>query len=1125
MKIEKFIIDDMKSVLKSMETDSGIYKNSENETEYFDKVQTNIELIAGMFSIVSINEISDILFKLKEFISSSGGSSKKMSKEIHCLINSTIKLLSELLQEDKIGIGQIESFNTNFTGYLKEIGLIDLFPANNASEEKNFEKEIENNESKSKEKSKNDASEKNTDNLSPNENDLKIGRISESLNSIEEEKNMENYNNNPKENAPSLANNNNNGSATPMQINSKPAVKLTESKLPAAKVSSEKFSKENIPAPNMPKYKKGEFVLNIIECFSNMSQDVLSIFIEEAQEIIANLDNRLIELEKDSGNIELLNLIFRDMHTLKGNSATINFKAMNFIAHRAENTLDKIRKRTLSLTSSITDTMLECVDAFKEMMDNIINNKSENMDLTDLIYKLDLCNIGISIEQVGLAKNKTSKNEGKTANEQNRTAEQNLKSSENTNVSEPSNSAESQSPAQAPSKPQSVSESVPSQIINSIDKSAAQSQTAAAVTASSTPKKIETTSLRVDIQKLNTAMNLIGEIVIDKIRLNQKIKKISDINILINEIIGLIEGDNDIEFEENFKIEITDKINNYVNSLNIDADIYRLFSKEIKLIKSTVDKLKKEQIDLETFSKKIDKENIVADLRRVEQIFKESVQELLFIVEHLSLVTNDLQESIMKMRMVPVSQLFDKVPRIIRTVTKDLGKKVELEVIGAETELDKTVIEQLNDPLTHIIRNSVDHGIEKPDDRIKKGKPETGTVSLKAEHKGNQVEIVISDDGKGINAPVIVKKALENGLITQEKAATMTKSEILELIFLPGLSSAEKVTEISGRGVGMDVVLSNIKKLKGTIEIESEIDMGTKITIRLPLTMAIMQVQLIKCSNQIFAIPINFIEEIINIKKDRIMKIGPKRVFNLRDEIIPIVELNEILELRAIDYIEKEFYQIAIINISDKRIGFIIDGLIVQQEIVIKSLGNVLKNVKHVTGATILGEGNVILILDILGVYATAKKMVDISSPQPLSVLNKRNANLNLSQKNPALDNKKRILIIDDSSTMRASLKEHLEEAGYATVQAKDGFEALDKLKSESIDLFTVDINMPGMNGYDLTKKIRELPDYIKKPVIMVSSKSDKIDKMRGLDAGADEYITKPYDKNNLLQLIKKFID
>ncbi|MBP7652702.1 response regulator [Candidatus Dependentiae bacterium] len=1107
MKIEEYIANDISSIIRSLSSNCDNLKKSDCESEYFDRIQTDIELLSGMFKILSIDTISEMLLKLKEFISVKCSSNRMLTSELFSIINLLTVILSELINKNEIEEKKIDETVKHFFQHVQELNLKELMTLDAAlvTADLNFknkgeESQIETNPKDTKQKNEDESvqTEQKTNNIARKNDIEKKSRpqiISAENEQKKETKTMDSTIN--------ISQNNN----------------LSNSNIAA----SNKFDVK--PSANLPKYNKGEFVLNITECFLNMSQDVLSIFIEEVQEIIANLDNRLIELEKDSTNMDLLNLIFRDMHTLKGNSATINFKAMNFIAHRAENTLDKIRKRTLSLTPAITDIMLECVDVFKEMMDNVINNKAETMDLTDTIYKLDLSNLGVSPEQAGFSKEKSFDTIISKPKENMSSQSENKKNDVQPDIQPQPNEKSEVSANQSfvPQMPltQAAVQVQPPQQQNVSAPQAQPSSGGAAAAA----KKIETTSLRVDIQKLNTAMNLIGEIVIDKIRLNQKIKKISDINILINEIIGLIEGDSDAEFEEHFKIEITDKINNYVNSLNIDADIYRLYSREINIIKSTVDKLKREQIDLETFSKKIDKENIVADLRRVEQIFKESVQELLFIVEHLSLVTNDLQESIMKMRMVPVSQLFDKVPRIVRTVSKDLGKKVEIEVIGAETELDKTVIEQLNDPLTHIIRNSVDHGIEKPEARVSKGKPETGTITLKAEHKGNQVAIIIVDDGKGINAPVIVKKALENGLITQEKASTMTKSEILELIFLPGLSSAEKVTEVSGRGVGMDVVLSNIKKLKGTIEIESEIDSGTKITIRLPLTMAIMQVQLIKCSNQIFAIPINFIEEIINIKTDKIMHIGPKRVFNLREEIIPIVELNEILEIRGLGFIEKEYFQITIINISDKRIGFIIDRLIAQQEIVIKSLGNVLKNVKHVTGATILGEGNVILILDILGVYSTAKKMVDLSAGGSFQNLTKSNQS-NVKINNPHIDvHKKKILIIDDSSTMRATLKEHLEEAGYATVQAKDGFEAIEKMKNEHIDMFTVDINMPGMNGYELTRKIRELPDYVKKPVIMVSSKSDKIDKMRGLDSGADEYITKPYDKNNLLQLIKKFLE
>ncbi len=616
-------------------------------------------------------------------------------------------------------------------------------------------------------------------------------------------------------------------------------------------------------------------------------------------------------------------------------------------------------------------------------------------------------------------------------------------------------------------------------------------------------------------------MNLIGEIVIDKIRLNQKIKKMSDLVNLVNSLIIILEGEKDNYNDENCKIIFEDNFNDYLIELNLDYEFQKQHQTELDKLKNIFEFLKDQKNEEEIAGKGMQTESIAAELKRITQLFKDDIQELLFVVEHLNLITGELQEGIMQMRMLPISQLFDKVPRIVRTLAQDLKKKIAIQVFGEETQLDKTVIEKLTDPLTHLIRNSVDHGIEMPEDRIKKGKNPEGILQLKAAHKGNQVEITIEDDGKGINDEVILKKAISTGLVSPEKAAVMKKSEIIELIFAPGFSSAEKVTEVSGRGVGMDVVLSNIKKLKGVVEVESEINKGSKIIIRLPLTMAIMQVQLIKCANQILAVPINFIEEVKKIKIEEIMYIGIKSVFNLREEIISLVRLNEVLEITSIDDQDNKYCQVMITKISDKRIGFIIDGLVGQQEIVIKSLGKILKNIKHISGATILGEGNVILILDILGIFNTAKKIIEISSDpyaKPSGDLIKRENKIQHKEK-------KKILITDDSRTMRLTLKSNLQEAGYNVIEAKDGVEALEKVKNEKIDLFTVDVMMPGMSGYDLTKKIRGFSQHTKTPIIIVSSQSEKVDKMRGLDAGADEYIIKPYEKTELINLVKSFLE
>ena len=840
----------------------------------------------------------------------------------------------------------------------------------------------------------------------------------------------------------------------------------------------------------------------------------LNDFIDETQEILTNLDKGLLMLESNPNDADLLNEIFRYIHTIKGNSATLEIKIMNIVAHRAESLLDKVRKKILPLNTDIIDIMLECMGIFKAIVEKIQTGKNELIIISDTVKKLNILSVGGTI---------SVRKDGKIIipSDKKITSEEELKTSANT-ISPAASSIPETIQTEKKDMVQETHKESAASAPKELKNKESREQTAKSKTQSNAAHVKKEENVRVEISKLNSALNLIGEIVIDKIRLKQNIQKMSDFTLLIDELIGGICSTDNINTGNYIQISIEDRINNYIESISIDSEFHRFYKDEFEQIKFIVNNLKTKNIFNEDDVKKQNSDEVVLELRRISAIFSDSINRLLLIITHLNSVTNDLQESLMKMRMVPVSQLFDKVPLIVRTLSRELNKLVKIEMHGAETELDKTVIELLNDPIMHIIRNSIDHGIEFPDERIKNNKPEEGSILLSAEHKGNQVVISISDNGKGINTEAVLKKAIDSKLITYEKSVNMKKADILELIFLPGFSSAEKVTEISGRGVGMDVVLSNIKKLKGTVEIDTDIGKGTNIIIRLPLTLSIMLVQLIKCGNQSVAIPINFIDEIITLNSNSILHIGNNRVFNLRDEMVPLLSLNKILGVGTSDFfLNNGLITIAIINIADNKIGLIIDGLEGQQEIVIKSLGSLLKNVPHISGATILGEGNVVLILDMLSIYTTIKRSVDFS----IDIKSEYIAKVNLTEAETTDSQWPQILIVDDSSTMRAALKDNIKEGGYYnTTEAADGMAALELIQNKHFDLITVDVIMPGMNGYELVKKIREIPSNSRVPVIMVSSKSDQIDKMRGFDAGADEYITKPYNKSDIIKAVDRYL-
>jgi two-component system chemotaxis sensor kinase CheA len=333
-------------------------------------------------------------------------------------------------------------------------------------------------------------------------------------------------------------------------------------------------------------------------------------------------------------------------------------------------------------------------------------------------------------------------------------------------------------------------------------------------------------------------------------------------------------------------------------------------------------------------------------------------------IEYLERITSNLHDAVMKARMVPIENVFNRFPRVIHDLSRELSKKIDLLIEGAETELDRTIIDEIGDPLIHLIRNAADHGIESPQDRIDKGKPEHGTIKLKAYHDGNNVVIEVSDDGKGIDSSSVLKKAIEKGLVDKEQSKNLKEYEITSFLFEPGFSTTSEVTDVSGRGVGLDVVRTKIESLGGSIDINNKMDMGTTFQIRLPLTLAIIQALMVMVGEEKYAIPLSSIKETVIISREEIKKVQKNEVIVLRGNVIPIIRLNRALNIENQNE-SLEYLTLVIVKKGDKDVGLAVDDLIGQQEIVIKTLGSFLKDIKFIAGATILGNGEVALILDI----------------------------------------------------------------------------------------------------------------------------------------------------------------
>lgn len=489
-------------------------------------------------------------------------------------------------------------------------------------------------------------------------------------------------------------------------------------------------------------------------------------------------------------------------------------------------------------------------------------------------------------------------------------------------------------------------------------------------------------------------------------------------------------------------------------------------------------------------------------------------EELNQIVSSISTVTTDLQLAVMKTRMLPIVKVFNKFPRMVRDLSRELGKSIELIMSGEETELDKSIIEEIGDPLVHIIRNSCDHGIESPEVRAERGKSETGKIILKAYNEGNHIVIEIQDDGKGLDPEALKSKALEKGLITDRDVATMSDKEAFSLIFKAGFSTAAAITNISGRGVGMDVVKTNIEKLNGIIDVESQLGLGTTLKLKIPLTLAIIQALIVGVQEEFYAIPLSSVLETVRISQEEIYTVDGKSVLRLRDEVLPLVHMSSIFEVKNDFGSAKEIY-VVIIGLAEQKIGMIVDCLIGQEEVVIKSLGEYLKNIQGIAGATVRGDGKITLIVDVVAIMEMGKNIkVNLNK----IIEEKQIQNANRTPKDFT------VLITDDSSTYRAIAQNYLQEFGVQTLEAQNGLEALEILKKseKNIDAVLVDIEMPKMDGYTLASEVRKISKFRNLPLIAVTSMNSKNDRIRGVEAGMTEYISKPYSKEYLFKIIRR---
>jgi len=823
-------------------------------------------------------------------------------------------------------------------------------------------------------------------------------------------------------------------------------------------------------------------------------QEILQDFLVESFELIEQLDQDLVELESRPDDLDLLNRIFRVAHTIKGASSFLNFDVLTHLTHHMENLLNMARHGDLVIDADVMDVILESIDLMKALLVRIRDSGEDGgLEVEPCVLRLDAVANGTSIPSshttsaaatpapepvsVSTASEGEEDYSGMSEEEVEAEIERLIAVRQAEDAAKRAAHAGDTSTVQTEEEPDysgMSEEEVEAEIERLIALRQAEDAAKRAQKGSEPEApKAEPAPAPVAASPAVTHKSESAPAAKTAAPAPKKVESKEDEN----------RGGSAVEQTIRVDVKRLDHLMNLIGELVLGKN---------RLIKINDDV--EERYEGEAF-----------------------LEELNQVVSIVSLVTTDLQIAVMKTRMLPIGKVFNKFPRMIRDLSRELNKKIELEITGEETELDKSIVEEIGDPLVHIIRNSCDHGIETPEVRLASGKEEGGTIQLKAYHEGNHIVIQIIDDGKGLDAEMLKQKSIEKNIITEKEADTMSEKEAFGLIFRPGFSTAAQVTSVSGRGVGMDVVKTNIEKLNGMIDIDSEVGQGTSMKLKIPLTLAIIQALLVGVQEEYYAIPLASVLETVRISKDEIYTVESRSVMRLRDEVLSLVHIGDIFEVERV-FDNSEHAYVVVLGLAESKIGLIVDSLVGQEEIVIKSLGEYLKGIEGIAGATIRGDGGVTLIVDVAALMQMAKSVKSTVGQESAEAKGRGGAKTSPTDYC--------VMIVDDSKTDRTIMRKALEPMGITLVEANDGVEALNILKQgeHNFDGMLVDIEMPRMDGYTLAAEIKKYNKYKNLALIAVTSRTGKADRMRGVESGMVEYITKPYSPEYLMNVVKRNI-
>ncbi|MGD1804532.1 hybrid sensor histidine kinase/response regulator [Dapis sp. BLCC M126] len=810
--------------------------------------------------------------------------------------------------------------------------------------------------------------------------------------------------------------------------------------------------------------------------------ELREVFQTASEEHLEKLDEGFLYLEKHPEDLEKLEQLLREAHSLKGDAGMLGVKDVSQIAHQIEHLLGEIKRGEKVISPETSDRLSVGLDAIRKLIQEEVTGKKSGINTVYILANL-----------MG------AKNLNTQSQEENKTY---LTSEESTSINSPieeqkvnKNDLSSPTP-----EPKTTEENIPVNNINEptptytekptyvsplsltkteLNKS---SVTIESSYTSSTSYHIET--VRVPTRNLDSLMTQTGELTVTQIRLAHRLAEIEEITNLWEE------WSRDI-FKNRFVI----------HDMNVSN-------------RTTINDYSIKQLESYHHRSEEQLEKLGLLINNLRNYIHEDVAKL-------DLITNEIESGVRTLRMLPLSTIFNMFPRVVRDLARQESKKVELIIEGGNTKADKRIIEQMKDPLMHIIRNAVDHGIETPTERKKLGKSEVATIKLRAYNTANNVIIEVIDDGQGLDIEQIKKKAIKQDICSESELAYMTQKQIQSLIFTPGFSTKKFVTEVSGRGIGLDVVKTNIEELKGTISIESQPRKGCYIRVVLSTSIATINVLIVAIEKTYYALPVEYVKTTLMVCIASIFTIEGRDTIIFDNEPVSVARLADLLEI-SVSHHEKiaddQEKPCIILKVGNEQLGLFIDTLIDAQDVVLKPQSKLLKRVRNIAGATILGSGDVCMVLNPQDLLKSARKL---STSVPSFNLIEQSDN----QEVEIVNKKYLILLAEDSISTRTQEKRILESAGYEVITAVDGLDAFNKLQTRSFDAVVSDIQMPNLDGLSLTAKIRENKNYSELPIILVTSLSSNEDKQKGAEVGANAYITKDsFNQEVLLETLKRLV-